>query len=239
MLNRYKKSDHISYTLGTTLTIELLKRRPEQADMVYVHPDMTKNETYYWLENKCHELGIQFVENLKVFNRLADKENCYSIGVFVKYENDIAPKNDHLVLVNPGNSGNLGTIIRTMIGFGLNDLAIIRPGGDVFDPRTIRASMGAVFNVRFSYFDSFEEYSAAAGEHHIYPFMLQTNNDLSAMSPEKPYTLVFGNESSGLDDTYLNRGTPVRIRHMETIDSLNLPIAVAIALYQFTRECGF
>ena len=55
---------------------------------------------------------------------------------------------NHVVLVNPGDMGNMGTIIRTMLGFNYSNLAIIKPGVDVFDPRVIRASMGALFNTR-------------------------------------------------------------------------------------------
>ena len=48
--------------------------------------------------------------------------------------------------------GNLGTIMRTMVGFGMEDLAIIRPGVDAYDPKVIRASMGSIFHLRFAYF---------------------------------------------------------------------------------------
>ena len=63
----------------------------------------------------------------KIFNIVSNKENCYIIGVFKKYESKINPKSNHVVLVNPSNMGNLGTIIRTAIGFGINDIAIISP----------------------------------------------------------------------------------------------------------------
>ncbi len=85
---------------------------------------------------------------------------------------------NHIVLVNPSNSGNLGTIIRSMVGFGIYDLAIIKPAVDIFDLKTIRASMGAIFNIRFSYFDSFSDYSKEY-KNNYYPFMLQAKEKLS------------------------------------------------------------
>ena len=45
-----------------------------------------------------------------------------------------------------------------MLGFNYYNLAIIRPGVDVFDPRVLRASMGAMFHLNIEYFDSFEDY---------------------------------------------------------------------------------
>ena len=77
---------------------------------------------------------------------------------------------NHVVLVNPGDMGNMGTIMRTMLGFNYYNLAIIRPGVDVFDPRVLRASMGAMFHLNIEYFDSFEDYGKSIfipHSHHI------------------------------------------------------------------------
>lgn len=62
--------------------------------------------------------------NRKVFNWLSMKENTYVIGVFEKYVTDLSWEESHIVLVNPGDSGNLGTILRTGLGFGFRDYAI-------------------------------------------------------------------------------------------------------------------
>jgi TrmH family RNA methyltransferase len=48
--------------------------------------------------------------------------------------------------------------------------------------------------------------------------------------------LVFGNEAKGLDDSFLKEGTSVVIKHTNNIDSLNLPIAVGIAIYEFSKK---
>ncbi|NLZ75908.1 MAG: TrmH family RNA methyltransferase, partial [Erysipelotrichia bacterium] len=45
----------------------------------------------------------------------------------------------------------------------------------------------------------------------------------------------FGNEATGLPSNYQNYGQSVLIKHLNTIDSLNLCNAVSIALYQFTK----
>ena len=140
-----------------------------------------------------------------------------------------------MVLVNPSNAGNLGTIIRSCLGFGYKDIAIIRPAVDIFDPKTVRASMGALFGVRFAYYDSFEAYAKEVPTHRFYPFMLQTDTPLHSCTFQKPHALIFGNEASGLPASFLQVGTPVIIRHSQEIDSLNLPIAVSVALYEASK----
>ena len=94
--------------------------------------------------------------------------------------------------------------------------------------------MGAFFRVRIHTYKSFDEYLKDAGEREFYPFMLK-GRDLESFSPiidkNKPCSLIFGNESRGLDDSYLKVGTPLCIRHLDTVDSLNLTIAAGIAMH--------
>ncbi len=236
MIKKYKKNDLTSYTLGTTLTLELLKKQPDKIKMIYIHSNQEKNDTYFKVLEICKNNNIEIIYNDKVFNILSEKENCFMIGVFLKYENSISKSSNHIVLVNPSNTGNLGTIIRTSLGFNIFDIAIIKPAVDIFDPKVIRASMGAIFNINFKYYDNIDDYLGNIDERKIYPFMLDGKSSLSEMEKSKHYSLVFGNESSGLPDIYHNIGESVYINHSNKIDSLNLDNAVSIALYEFTKE---
>ena len=130
--------------------------------------------------------------------------------------------------------GNLGTIIRTSIGFGIDNLAIIRPAVDIYDPKCIRSSMGAFFELNFKYFDSFNDYLSYASLREIFPFMLDGAKQLENISIPEVYSLVFGNEATGLPNDFHQYGQSVFIKHLNTIDSLNLTNAVSIGLYQFT-----
>lgn len=114
-------------------------------------------------------------------------------------------------------------------------MAIIRPAVDAFDPKTVRASMGAVFSMDFVYFDSFEEYREAFGERELYPFMLDAEMKLYEIRPKRVFSLIFGNEATGLPDEFSCIGTSVVIPHSGRIDSLNLPIAASIAMYEATK----
>ncbi|MBA3868998.1 MAG: TrmH family RNA methyltransferase, partial [Anaerolineae bacterium] len=137
---------------------------------------------------------------------------------------------NHVLLVSPSDMGNLGTTLRTLLGFGFHNLALVKPAVDVFDPRTIRASMGALFQVNFAYFDSIDTYQTHFA-HHLYPFMTNGEVLLSKAEFTPPFTLVFGSESSGLDESYRKLGTSVTIPQTKAIDSLNLSVAIGIALY--------
>ena len=230
-LKPYKKEFEHSYTFGVFPTLELLAHRPEQALLMLLHSQGERNQGVAKIRAACRARGVTLEVNDKVVERLSPKENTYAVGVFRKWQDKLDAEANHVVLVNPGDMGNLGTIMRTMLGFGVGDLALVRPAADLFDPRAVRASMGALFSLRTHYFDTFADYSGRFTRN-LYPFITDGEARLDKVRFKAPFSLVFGNESSGLPDEYRQLGTSVSIAHTQKIDSLNLPVAVAIALYE-------
>lgn len=234
---RYNDKAEYSYCFGSFPTFELIENRPQEAIEVLYH-SQTSEAIRDKLQMICNAQGIPCEQNDKVIQRIRDKENCLVIGVFKKHESVLSMDRPHVVLVNPSDMGNLGTIIRTAVGFGIPDLAIIRPGAAICHPKTVRASMGSLFRLNFQYFDSFAEYNRAYGEgRSMYPFMLKGSVGLDQLQRDKGelYSLIFGNEATGLPDEFLGEGQSVRIRHTDNIDSLNLSLAAGIAIYEFTK----
>lgn len=230
---KYKSQLSYSYSLGITLTIELLKKHPKDVLDIYYHSSFS-GEGKEIIDDLAKKNGINPILNDKIFNIVSQKENVYCIGVFKKFNSPIDETKNHIVLVNPSNAGNLGTIIRTSVGFNMNDLVIIKPAVDIFDPKTVRASMGALFNLNFSLFDSFEDYEDKYPRNY-YPFMLKAKQKLKDVDFNTPYSLIFGNEATGLPDSFLKYDSVI-IPHSHNIDSLNLPIATSIAIYMATEK---
>lgn len=234
-IKSYKKDFEYSYALGAFPTIELIKTRPETVIEVLVSSSY-REEGERNLLALCDEKGIEVKLNDRAVSRLSPKENCYVIGVFRKYKCSLGTGKAHVALANPGNMGNLGTIIRTMTGFGVKNLAIIGGGADILDPKAVRASMGAIFRIKYEYYEDIESYKEKFSDHKIYTFMLDGAVPLNTLKidRDKPFTLVFGNEATGLEPKYKGIGQSVVIPHSDEIDSLNLSIAVGISLYEFT-----
>lgn len=234
-IKRYNKSDAISYTLGATVSIELLKTHPECVRRVFFHSKLDSPEIMSPIESICakHQIPIEY--NDKAFRVLSQKDNCFVIAMFKKYDTTLLENERHVVLVEPSNMGNLGTIMRSMLGFQFDHLAIIRPGTDHFDPKVIRASMGAIFHLNIKCYDTFMDYQKAFPSRPLYPFMLDPEaQNLKKISFPKNCSLIFGNEARGLPTLFAQTGTPVRIFHGANIDSLNLPVAVSIGLFSCT-----
>lgn len=227
----YNKILDYSYTLGVFPTLELLNNQPGKVIKIILSSKSFENTGVEKIKQLCDngKLAVEVSDN--IINRLSPKENCYAIGVFNKYESQVNQNENHLVLVGIRDMGNLGTICRTMLGFNINNLAIIKPAADIFDPKSIRSSMGAAFQINFQYFNNFEDYQKMF-TNNLYPFMTDGKEALSKVNFKPPYSLIFGSESAGLDKKYHRLGTSVNIPQGNKIDSLNLSVAVGIALYQ-------
>lgn len=238
-LKPYKKDFSFSYTQGVFPTLELIGNRPQALIRILLSEKGRTNAGIEKIIRFSEESGIPALFDDRGIQRSGAKENCFALGVFQKYTDKLDFTANHLVLVNPSDMGNLGTILRTAAAFGIFNLAVITPSADIFDPKVIRASMGALFHIKVQFFADFAQYQEIAGTRRHIPFMLDgrpvSELPFTGETEQMPFSLIFGNESSGLPASFIEVGTPVRIVHLDTVDSLNLPTAVGIGLYHFTK----
>ncbi len=235
-LRPYKKENEYSHTLGAFPTMELLRARPKLCESVYLHSGFVGDAD---LEALCRANAIPLIRDAdRAIARISPKENIFVAAVFKKFECDLIGERPHLVLDHPSDMGNLGTILRTAAGLGVLDVAIITPAADRFAPKTVRASMGALFRLRVHSYESWDAYAADFPAREAYAFMLDGAKPLdTSMRPRsRAFSMIFGNEATGLPPEYARRATGVFIPQSDLVDSLNLPVAVSIGMFVLTRE---
>ena len=237
-LEAYDKSLDYSYAPGIVPATECLRNAPERCLRLLLSSTSERSEGAQKRRAQAEAIGVRTEIADRALERISKKENCFAAMVYKKQEGVFDDGAPHIVLVNPSDSGNLGTILRTALGFGLTNIAIIRPAVDSDDPRVTRASMGAAFSLHIRHFDSFEEYRAQFPERQLFPFMLTgaVPLDEAVGRVRGEYALVFGNEATGLPDEFAGWGTSTLIPHSSRIDSLNLAIAAGIGMYAFTHR---
>lgn len=232
MIQKYSKDLDYSYTEGFFPTFEMIKFKKDAFRMVYVATDAVDSDGYQKLKSLVP--ADKIVVSDKAFNKIASKENAHVIGVFDKFESVLDAQENHLVMVNPSDMGNLGNAMRSLLAFGYHDLALITPCADKFNPKVVRASMGALFKIRIEEFSSFDEYISKYPRE-FYPFVLDTSKPLHEVTFKKPCSLVFGNEATGLPPEIHNHNN-VRIEQSDEVDSLNLTTSIAIGLYELKMQ---
>lgn len=141
--------------------------------------------------------------------------------------------------------GNLGTIMRIADWFGIKAVFAAKDTVDVYNPKVVQATMGAIFRVKFHYVDlselakvvldsSGKVYGTFLDGGNIYSKTLDTGN-------ENPVVIVIGNESEGIsekmaalvsDRLYI----PPYPADSSGSESLNAAIATAITVAEFRRR---
>lgn len=235
-IKKYQKKYDYSYTFGIYPVIDLLKYQSDKVITIFLKSDAEDSEGIGEIKVLCKEKNVPINISDKSINKVAVKENTYVMGVFRKYESQLDIECNHLVLVEPRNMGNLGTIIRTMLGFNFKNLVLVGNSADIFDPKVIRSTMGALFRINFKHYDAIQKYMSEYPKHNLYPFMLDGAKDIREVEFKEPFSIIQGNEGRGLDSSFRNLGESVYIPHSEDIDSLNLAVATSIGLWEVSRR---
>jgi TrmH family RNA methyltransferase len=213
-----------------------MKHAEDKVLKLLFQEDTERFEEIVQLKKICENRNIPYEINSNAIQKIAHKDNTYVIGIFEKYNEDLDSDENHIVLVEPRNPGNTGAIMRTMLSFGYKNLAVIRDAVDIFDPKIVRSSMGAFFHVRKRYYSDISHYVEQFGERELLSLMVEGSTSIAEIRVDKPFSIILGNESRGLDKSYYNFTTPICIPQSGLIDSLNISIASAIAMWELRKR---
>lgn len=131
--------------------------------------------------------------------------------------------------------GNLGTMIRTAEGAGADGVILTKGTVDIYNPKTIRSTMGSLYRVPFVYTDDIAGVIAAlqSAEIKVYAAHLQGERFYHELNYSGGAAFLIGNEGNGLKketadlaDCYL------KIPMEGKLESLNASVAAALLLYQ-------
>lgn len=144
-----------------------------------------------------------------------------------------------VVLENLQDPGNLGTILRTGEGAGVTGVIMSRQTVDIFNPKTIRATMGSVFRVPFVYVDELREtiQRLHAANIHTYAAHLAGERYYDSFSFREGTAFLIGNEGNGLTKETADLAMDYLKIPMEgRVESLNAAIATSLLMYEAHRQ---
>ncbi|MDO4286017.1 MAG: RNA methyltransferase [Eubacteriales bacterium] len=144
-----------------------------------------------------------------------------------------------LLLEDIQDPGNLGTMIRTAEAAGVTGIVMSRGTVDVFNPKTVRATMSALFRMPFFCAEDFVGTLGRIREKGIaiYAAHLEGARSYESCSYIEGTALLIGNEGNGLSDEAASAADyriilPMRGR----IESLNAAVAASVLLYEADRQ---
>ena len=146
-----------------------------------------------------------------------------------------------LLIENIQDPGNLGTIFRTGEAAGVSGIIMSRETVDIYNPKTVRSTMGAIYRVPFLYTDSLERAieQLKAADICVYAAHLKGEKYYSDFSYERGTAFLIGNEGNGLSEQIANLADAYLKIPMEgQAESLNAAVAAAVLMYEVHRQRG-
>ena len=231
-LKKNRKEEKVFVAEGHKLVGDLMGHFPCRllAGWFSSHPD-------------CHADEMIEVEQEELSRASLQKTPQEVLAIFEQpvYESDSKVISESLCLAldNVQDPGNLGTIVRLADWFGIEDIFCSAGTVDIFNPKTVQATMGAIARVRVHYCDLPELISSLKGIP-VYGTFLNGNviysETLSANG-----LIVMGNEGNGVStevEALINKRLyiPNYPHERETSESLNVAIATAVVCAEFRRR---
>ncbi len=146
-----------------------------------------------------------------------------------------------LVAEAPEKPGNIGAILRTADAAKVDAVLIANPKNDIYNPNTIRSSVGTVFTNQIAAGSSAEIIAyLQANNISIFSAILQESEPYYTQDFTAATALVVGTESTGLTQEWREAATQnIHIPMQGAIDSMNVSVAAAILIFEAKRQRGF
>ena len=145
-----------------------------------------------------------------------------------------------LILENIQDPGNLGTMMRTAEAAGVTGVLMSSDTVDLFNPKTVRATMSAIFRVPFMYTNDLAGEMRSLQESYgikIYAAHLKASRPYDEVVCTGPCAFLIGNEGNGLTDAAAEAADArIHIPMKGQIESLNAAMAAGILLFEAARQ---
>ena len=178
------------------------------------------------------------VENILVTNEIINKVGFTKtpqpiIGVCRYFPKHTLIGERFLLLDCLQDPGNIGTLVRSAVGFDIDMVVLSDDSVDLYNDKFIRATQGALFKTKVIV----AQLEKVVGELKkqkikIIGTSLETSKDLEEIAGEKKYAIILGNEASGVSKNLLEMtDVNVKIKINPALESLNVGVAGGIIMH--------
>lgn len=247
-LRRTREREHRFLVEGIRLVEEALDTGAPVETLVY-SPELLASERALALVAEF-DAARRLELSAGAFRSLSERDDPQGLAAAVRIEerslHAIPLPEDALIVVacQLRDPGNLGTLIRTADAAGASGVVVVEPSVDLYDPETVRATMGSLFSLPLARVPGESDLLAwfasvkAAGV----PLLVVASSPSGAqlhfdVDYRGPVALLVGNERVGLSTVLLESAdSAVRLPMLGSADSLNAAAAAAALLYEIVRQ---
>lgn len=239
---KYRETEKLFVIEGEKLFDEMMKQ-----NIVPQYAFATAKEAH--LLSKLSDSTECYEVSESVYQKISTEKSPQGIFCVIKYLDNFhkfatiysSQKNDTLLCLSSlRDPGNLGTVIRTARAFGIGTVILSDDCADVYSPKTVRASMGAIFAVPTVRTRDLCGTLGSLSESG-YQTLATTLNDtavrLDDLTVNPKSVFVIGNEGHGLSDEVINTcHASVYIPMTGGCESLNASIAASVVMWEMFKN---
>ena len=234
----FRNKQKMTIIEGAHLAIEWLKRFGAP-DFCVISSSSKRSEEVEAIIQKCEELNTETIElEAKIYSKISPVIEGVGVLFIVKIPENQGVNfcEDAIILDRVQDPGNLGTILRSAVGFGIKQIICSKGTVSAWSPKVLRAGMGAHFKLQiFENQDLSEAISKI--ETPIFATSLQAEKMIYDEDFTTKTTWVFGNEGAGVSSELLSKvKNQVIIPQTGEIESLNVAMAATVCLAEQARQ---
>lgn len=233
-----RDEENVFVVEGLRMFAEVPKNRVEK---VYISESLFNRKK---LELNLQDFPYEILSE-QVFGHVSDTKTPQGILCVVKREkydlNELFKvENPHfIVLDNLQDPGNMGTIVRTAEAAGVDAVFMSNDCVDIYNPKTIRSTMGSIYRVPFIYIedipnllDNFRKNGVKSCAAHLNGEKFYDQEDYTAGT-----AILIGNEGNGLREEVAKKADIwVKIPMQGQVESLNAAIAASVLMFEVFRQ---
>ena len=195
-------------------------------------------------ETSVYRFSVETVSD-SVFKSVSDTQTPQGIMAVVampeySLEQLVQGEKTHLlILESVQDPGNLGTMLRTGEGAGITGVIMNKTTVDLFNPKTIRSTMGSIYRMPFYVTEDLPGTLETLKKQGVALYAAHLKGQRSY--DEEDYTgacgFLIGNEGNGLSDEIANQADIyIKIPMEGQVESLNAAISATLLMYEANRQ---
>jgi len=224
---KFRRQEKLFIAEGEKILNEILTTYPKLVREIFATKEWLSSNKKLPEEVVVNEISE---DELKKISLLAAPQNVLAVVKQIDEEKKIVTENKITLALNGiQDPGNFGTIIRIADWFGVEQIVCSAACAELYNPKTIQATMGSFLRVKIFYED-LSQWLSSLQNIRIYATVLE-GKDVSLMEKIKQGVIVIGNEANGISDEVLKHcNVKITIAKKGGAESLNAAVATGIIL---------
>lgn len=188
--------------------------------------------------SSCNDCFIVTEEIIKHISDTVSPQGIVCVCECLKNDFSVGKEFKSVVLYNVSDPANIGAISRTAEAFDL-DLMIVSGGCDIYNPKALRSSMGALFRLPVITVDN-DELFKILKENNITSYATVPRNDADKINKiefDGKSAIIIGNEANGIPEDIIKKcDYKITIPMKGRAESLNAAAAASVSIYEMVRN---